>query len=712
MAIADELVLKIEIQNETSTEFSQLKKDISDLSKSVDESSQSFESVDTQIKTTTTSVNDASTKYNQLSPSINSATIAIQSSGTTINETNQLIVTSIEQQLTGWENVTSTMQIYSPAVEEAAQATGVLTETLDSNAEAVAGVENELIGNSLVPAEREYSEAVTEAAQRTGEFTGMLDESQGSIQQTEFSLQNLDTSLQGLGDAMGTLEDIFDLQGLGIFAENIESLPGSIMEASDAVNGLGDNFSSLFDGIGDIGSGDILGGIQGLIGGIGGIGSAITAVMAVWDIGKELLGGIGDFFGGLFKDTKSQGTEAAEAFQNFVATNIEGGAEMEAALKQSFGEMSAASFDYAQFIEATGLSTYETFGGISEQWQQGATSMDQFVIAVGNATGNMEKAPQVALQMMAGFQDMGLSAQEAGQKMLEIAQASGMSTAEVERLQASLSGVQGQLAGTGEEGGITTESLDGATEATIRLRSEVEELDSGLGGVSAQLTGTTTQGGSTTAMLDGANVSAAQLGTRVNDLSSDMIGLTSQLTGTGTQVSTTTGLFGVAGISAQGLQTDINSLQQMTGLAGSELQSLQHMLNTLPPQKQIELLFQIRTTGEIPSYHNGGVINVPQYHNGGMIAWERVARAHTGRLAPDEVPIIAQTGEAVLNRKAVRKLGEHGVNALNRGQQSSGSSQRNGNNYTVNVYASVITDQTVREIDQKLNRLTKRRSIA
>jgi hypothetical protein len=38
-----------------------------------------------------------------------------------------------------------------------------------------------------------------------------------------------------------------------------------------------------------------------------------------------------------------------------------------------------------------------------------------------------------------------------------------------------------------------------------------------------------------------------------------------------------------------------------------------------------------------------------------------------GRMGAGEVPIIAQTGEAVLNRRAVARLGENGVAGLNGG---------------------------------------------
>jgi len=58
------------------------------------------------------------------------------------------------------------------------------------------------------------------------------------------------------------------------------------------------------------------------------------------------------------------------------------------------------------------------------------------------------------------------------------------------------------------------------------------------------------------------------------------------------------------------------------------------------------------------------------FHDGGMIG---AYKAHQGmfvspRLAPDEVPIIAQAGEAVLNRQATANAGgEAGINAMNNG---------------------------------------------
>jgi hypothetical protein len=62
-------------------------------------------------------------------------------------------------------------------------------------------------------------------------------------------------------------------------------------------------------------------------------------------------------------------------------------------------------------------------------------------------------------------------------------------------------------------------------------------------------------------------------------------------------------------------------------------------------------------------FHQGGVI---ERNHGGFI------RAHSG-LAPDEVPIIAQTGEGVLSRKGMRSVGgSDNLRALNSGESISG----------------------------------------
>jgi len=73
-------------------------------------------------------------------------------------------------------------------------------------------------------------------------------------------------------------------------------------------------------------------------------------------------------------------------------------------------------------------------------------------------------------------------------------------------------------------------------------------------------------------------------------------------------------------------------------------------------------IFKISATGPLGAlFHEGGVVE--KYHAGGVIR-----KAHTGMIAQDEVPIIAQTGEAVLNRRATKQLGVQTVNDLNAGK--------------------------------------------
>lgn len=62
-------------------------------------------------------------------------------------------------------------------------------------------------------------------------------------------------------------------------------------------------------------------------------------------------------------------------------------------------------------------------------------------------------------------------------------------------------------------------------------------------------------------------------------------------------------------------------------------------------------------------FHQGGLV---RKHRGGLI------RAHSG-LAPDEVPIVAQTGEGVLSRRGMSALGgPDNLKALNRGEEFKG----------------------------------------
>lgn len=62
--------------------------------------------------------------------------------------------------------------------------------------------------------------------------------------------------------------------------------------------------------------------------------------------------------------------------------------------------------------------------------------------------------------------------------------------------------------------------------------------------------------------------------------------------------------------------------------------------------------------------------NMFQFHQGGV-----VRRAHSGMMASDEVPIIAQSGEGIVSRKGMNALGIEGFNKLNKGEQARGGSE-------------------------------------
>lgn len=441
----------------------------------------------------------------------------------------------------------------------------------------------------------------------------------------------LSSSLGGLSQGVGSLGDLFNIDTSGIQnvigkIQQIAQLPQTIGGIIESVKGIGGAVSGVLGSLGSVGSaitgalgsiggalgsiggavtgalGSVGGAVSGVLGGLGGLGGALGGLAAA--AGPVALAGLAIFgawkgIGALMKDTKSKGTEAAEAFQKFVAKNISGGAQLEAALKTNFDAMGRAHFDFQTFLQQTGTTMDATFGGISANWQQGSTAMDIFTQAVGRATGDMQKAPQVALQMMASFQDMGLSAQEAGAKMLEIAQAAGMSSAEIEALKAA-------LAGSGEEGAITTTVFDDAAAAAQSLDTQTKTLSGSLSEVTGQLAGTGAEGTLTNNVFQQASGSAQQLGSMTKTLSGDLTTLTGQLTGAGAETLATSNLFGIAGVSAQGLQGDVNALGGETEAAKTNLSELQRILAELPEEKRIQLILE--QTGQVPQMAAGGTV--------------------------------------------------------------------------------------------------------
>ena len=472
----------------------------------------------------------------------------------------------------------------------------------------------------------------------------------------------LSSSLGGLSSGVGKIGDLFGFDTSGITdmvgkIQGFAELPQTIKGITDSISGIGEAFGQLKNiDLKNIFSGGA-GGISGILSSLGSIAPIAGIIMSAWEPIK-------DFFGSLFENTKSKGTEAAEAFQQFVSSNISGGAEMASALQTNFDAMTSAGFDFQTFLQETGTTMDQTFGGISANWEQGATAMDIFTQAVGKATGDMEKAPQVALQMMASFQDMGMSAEEAGAKMIEMATAAGMSSGQIDALKAALEaatggaaalddelvghslvpslqalndiarvsatplaalgaaatqtatqtaqasanvdGLKAALAGGAEEGEATGSVFDSAAQSVTTLNAQATTLSGSLSTVTTQLSGTGAAGASTSDIFAQAQASAGSLTTTTSQLSGDLSSLAGQLTGTGAETLATSNLFTLAGGSALSLQGDVNSLDGQVVTANKSLADVQAALKAIPDRKTV--IFEIKQVGGIPKMATGGTV--------------------------------------------------------------------------------------------------------
>lgn len=271
------------------------------------------------------------------------------------------------------------------------------------------------------------------------------------------ALRSLDNLLQesaGLTGALGVqfhaLGDILGMKEFNqigaIFSQisQFAQLPAIINDVTNALGGLG----------------SILGGLGGILGGL--TTGALGALVPIGLIGGAIAG-----ITQIFRDHKSEGNKAAASFREFVAENVVGGAELSAAMRSMYGEMKAAGFDYATFTMRTGETISQALGGFSEA---GTTGMDRLSKAIGQATGNMEKAPQVALQTVAAMQEMGLGVEEIALKLGEMtAEATGANV-----VTEQMAFIQDMLANSTE---LSAEEI-AALEATFReLQTSAEAGD-------------------------------------------------------------------------------------------------------------------------------------------------------------------------------------------------------------------------------------------
>jgi len=481
----------------------------------------------------------------------------------------------------------------------------------------------------------------------------------------------------GLSSGIGNLGDLFgfDTSGIEGFlgrAQQIAELPQTIKGITDSLSGIGDAFKNLgsLGGLKDMFAGLTGGsGLSGFLGSLNSIAPIAGIVAAAW-------GPIKDLFKGLFADTQTEGTKAANAFQDFVSKNIAGGAEMAAALKTNFDAMGQANFDFQTFLTQTGTTMDQTFGGISANWQQGTTAMDLFTQAVVKSGVEEGKAAQVALQMIASMQDMGMSSSEAGAKMMEIAQAAGLDQTQLAALQAALN-------------------------ATANVEADAT-------GATAALTGAETGMAAATGAASGAAM----------DFSGMLGSLASSGKLTEGQMDSLGSAFGSAGgdsDNAAGAIAGLTDALSQAGIGGADadamIKAFAASLDNIPEKKTVKI--QIETEGKVPELAGGGVAS------GLAIVNERgseIAKFPSGRMA-----LMTAPGPMLGAFPAGTEIIPHGrsmdiirkyptVPRMAAGGMITPAATGAVNNYYLTINASVIDRQVIKEIDDGLRRLTARRA--
>ena len=525
--------------------------------------------------------------------------------------------------------------------------------------------------------------------------------------------ESLSGSLGSLSSGIGDIGDLFGFDTSGIEGflgkmQGFAQLPGTIKGITDSIGGIG----QALGGLGNIGSSlsGIFGSLTGVLGGgglagalgslggavsgaVGGLGSMLGGLgglaTAAGPVGLAIAGIGGAIFGltKLFQDTTSAGTEAAKAFQDFVAKNVTGGAELSAALQTNFDAMSQANFDYQAFLTQTGTTMDQVFGGMSANWESGSTAMDIFTQAVGRATGDMGKAPQVALQMMASFQDMGMSAEQAGAKMLEIAKASGMDAEQLAQLEAALGSSDSSLLAASGAAEQLTGSLSGTTSAASSAMGSADSFTAAL--QSLQSTGDITQ-------------------TQMDALSASFAGAGSDSTGAAGNV--------------EGLRASLDAMGVSGKDADALIRAFGDSLGKIP--KEVSVKVKINQEGEIPKLADGGFasglvqvgergMEIADYRQSALgSGWEFIGkRGPEFRVVPDQTRIVPhhKLSSFLTQMRQTTIPGAATGGTVQVTQQRQAAQQPTSQ---VIINAAMLNDATVREAELRLKRLERRRARA
>jgi TP901 family phage tail tape measure protein len=596
----------------------------------------------------------AATALDSIRPAIalgTSVKNAIAAAGTSIGTTIDGVDERIENLMTGFRNLQTNItavidaivakiktvpEAFNDAVEAVKNFGEAAQQSVFQNEKAVGffqkltdkiyGVEDALEGHSLTPAIYNYVEAAAAGGAATTEFSATLTENAASVQSAAAQfvafadqMSSIGGNLGTMGGGLGKLGDLFGIKELGGIGDVLgqmqeyAQIPKILSDIGGAASGLLGNLGGLLGGggLGGLGSaisgllgggglgglGSALGSLSGAFGGLGSaiggllpalgpIGLAGGAIALAWNPLKDLFS---DIFGGV-----SEGTKAARAWQDFVGSAVSGGAELQGALSQQRDAFSQAGNDMVSYSNQFG----EAWDALVFRFTDNS-AMTALSDAIGQATGNMEKAPQVAMQTVGAMLQMGMSidqvalqmgsmiAASAGtnvqleqQRVIEdmLANSSGLTAAQIEALNSALAGLQGSDAGLQSAANSANELGNAASNAS----GNVSNL-----GMSESL-----------AAMQGQTLanSITQAGTAATASAAAMTNFGS--------IAISAGSVGTA--SAQAVAGSmVETANQITTTTG-EATTLKETVNALPKEKTITI--KIEVEGEIPELASGGLI--------------------------------------------------------------------------------------------------------
>lgn len=199
--------------------------------------------------------------------------------------------------------------------------------------------------------------------------------------------------------------------------------------------------------------------------------------------------------------------------------------------------------------------------------------------------------------------------------------------------------LQANLAGLAQKGGQDIAALE----------QHLADLFSGKGGMlSTGMDGIIEKARATVGNVMNYIKNAAETTSQSVQKTMDVVGMISQKTATAMSSAMADGFFNI-------MKGQFQNLQDVAVNFGNSI--LQILAQVIAKWLLVKTL-GAAMPGLIPFFHEGGVVR----------------RAHSGYLASDEVPIIAQAGEGIISRKGMQALGQQNFNDLNqgRGGKSSG----------------------------------------